>query len=229
MSVFFVSGIDTDIGKSYATGLIARYLMSKQVKVITQKLVQTGQDGGISQDILVHRQLMGIEPTEWDQLGMTCRQIFKYPASPHLAAAMEGSVVDCDVATEATEDLQKMFQVVLLEGAGGLHVPLSLDRLTADYLETMKYPLILVSSGKLGSINHTLLSLEAAATRGIPLAGIVYNNHVPADGLILRDTLDVLGHYLAKYGRPGALVEMPKVGEGGALIDFGPLFEGFEL
>lgn len=229
MAVFCVSGIDTDIGKSYATGLIARYLMSRKINVITQKLVQTGQEGGISQDILTHRRLMGIEPTEWDLMGTTCRQMFKYPASPHLAAAMEHREIDCAVITEATEDLQRAFQTVLLEGAGGLHVPLALDYLTADYLAAMHYPLIIVSSGKLGSINHTLLTLEAAAARNIPLAGIVYNRYIPEEEPIRRDSLEVLKHYLVKYGRPGALVEMPEVGTDGGDIDFSPLFEGFEL
>jgi len=229
MAVFCVTGIDTDIGKSYATGLIARYLMSRKINVITQKLVQTGQEGGISQDILTHRRLMGIEPTEWDLMGTTCRQMFKYPASPHLAAAMEAREIDCAVITEATEDLQRAFQTVLLEGAGGLHVPLTLDYLTADYLAAMRYPLIVVSSGKLGSINHTLLTLEAAAARNIPLAGIVYNRYIPEEEPIRRDSLEVLKHYLTKYGRPGALAEMPEVGMDGGDIDFSPLFEGFEL
>ncbi len=229
MAVFCVTGIDTDIGKSYATGLIARYLMSRGINVTTQKLVQTGQEGGISQDILTHRRLMGIEPTEWDLMGTTCRQMFKYPASPHLAAAMEAREIDCAVITEATEDLQRAFQTVLLEGAGGLHVPLTLDYLTADYLAAMRYPLIVVSSGKLGSINHTLLTLEAAAARNIPLAGIVYNRYIPEEEPIRRDSLEVLKHYLTKYGRPGALAEMPEVGMDGGDIDFSPLFEGFEL
>ncbi len=229
MSVFCVTGIDTDIGKSYATGLIARYLLARGLRVTTQKLVQTGQDGGISQDILTHRWLMGVEPDGLDQLGTTCRQTFKYPASPHLAAAMEGREIDCAAITEATEDLQRRFQVVLLEGAGGIHVPLSLDYLTADYLEAMQYPLIVVSSGKLGTINHTLLTLEAAARRDIPLAGIVYNNYIPAEDPIRIDTLAVFKHYLDKYGRPGAIVEMPETGLDGGTVDFGPLFKGFDL
>lgn len=229
MAVFCVTGIDTDVGKSYATGLIARYLKAKGVRVTTQKLVQTGQDGGISQDILTHRRLMGIEPDDWDRLGTTCRQIFKYPASPHLAAAMEGREVDCAAITEATGILQRVFQVVLLEGAGGFNVPLRLDYLTADYLETMRYPLIVVGSGKLGAINHTLLTLEAAARRNIPLAGIVYNHHIPAEDPIRTDTLAVLKHYLAGYGRPEALAEMPETGIDGREVDFAPLFKGFAL
>ncbi len=229
MSVFFITGIDTDIGKSYATGLIGRYLLSRGVNVITQKLIQTGQDGGISQDILTHRSLMGIGIQECDRLGMTCRQIFKYPASPHLAAEMENSAVDCAIITEATEDLQQQYNTVLLEGAGGFDVPLRRDCLTADYLETLKYPLIIVSSGKLGSISHTLLTLEAAGRRNIPICGIVYNHFIPAEEPIRRDTLEILKHYLTKCGRPGAIAEMPAVAPEGAIVDFSPLFKGFEL
>lgn len=229
MSVFFVTGIDTDIGKSYATGLIGRYLLSCGVNVITQKLVQTGQDAGIAQDILIHRRLMGIDIQECDRIGTTCRQTFKYPASPHLAAEMENSVIDSNAITEATEDLQRQYDTVLLEGAGGLAVPLCREFLTTDYLETLKYPLIIVSSGKLGSINHTLLTLESAVQRNIPICGIVYNHYIPAEEPIRHDTIEVLKYYLARYGRLDAIAEIPEVAPDGAVIDFAPLFKGLGI
>ena len=71
MAVYFVSGIDTDTGKSIVTGVIARTLRQKGVNVITQKFIQTGCKG-ISEDILKHREIMGIEPEEADREGLTC-------------------------------------------------------------------------------------------------------------------------------------------------------------
>jgi|GEM_PF-85957 len=234
--VYFITGIDTGIGKSVATGLVARHLMRQGVKVVTQKMVQTGVSGTISEDILLHRQLMGIEPFAQDLDGTTCPFVFRLPASPHLAARQENRVIDPSQITSATKRLLETFDVVLLEGAGGLHVPLTRDDLIADTLETRNDPLIVVTSGRLGSINHTLLTLEAAAHRRIPLAGLIFNHHLPTnkstdnptDELIRLDSLDFFRRRLKHYGRDGSLVEMPTVDDfqNPPDIDFSPLFEG---
>ena len=80
MAVYFISGIDTDAGKSIVTGVIARTLAGKGVRVITQKFIQTGCVG-ISEDILKHREIMGIPPQEVDKDGTTCPYVMTYPAS----------------------------------------------------------------------------------------------------------------------------------------------------
>ena len=91
--VLFVSGIDTDIGKSIATGHYAKYLMQQGYSVITQKMVQTGcQD--ISTDIIVHRKIQGIALTEEDRQGITCPYLFDYPCSPHMAARLQQTCID---------------------------------------------------------------------------------------------------------------------------------------
>ena len=79
MAVYFISGIDTDAGKSIVTGVIARTLLQKGVHVITQKFIQTGCVG-ISEDILKHREIMGIPPQEVDKDGTTCPYVMTYPA-----------------------------------------------------------------------------------------------------------------------------------------------------
>lgn len=152
MAVYFVSGIDTDTGKSIVTGVIARTLRQKGVNVITQKFIQTGCKG-ISEDILKHREIMGIEPEEADREGLTCPYVMTYPASPHLAAEIDGVHLDRQVIHRATEKLLQQYELVLLEGAGGLYVPVTREYLTIDYIQEHHYPLILVSSSKLGSIN----------------------------------------------------------------------------
>ena len=197
MTTFFITGIDTNIGKTWATGMIARYLHQQRKKVITQKLVQTGQDGVHSEDILEHRRLMGIEPLPEDlpqfssSGSLTCPYSFAYPASPHLAARLEGRVVEPESITHATETLQKRFEFVLLEGAGGFLVPLTPHLLTADYIAQQRYPVILVTSGKLGNINHTLLTVEAIRHRNLSLACLVFNQSPPYDDTISNDSLEL--------------------------------------
>lgn len=190
-TVLFVSGIDTSVGKTVATGLIAKALTKAGKKVITQKMVQTGCEK-ISEDIEEHRKIQGIPFTEEDKQGITCPYVFTYPCSPHMAAAKDGKNIDLSIIAKATEELQSKYEFVLLEGAGGLMVPNDMESLTIDYIKKQNYPLILVTSGKLGSLNHTLLSLFVCKQYGIHVKAIVYNQYPSIDALIETNSLEYL-------------------------------------
>ena len=207
MSVLFISGIDTDIGKTYATGMIAKALMQQGVNVITQKLVQTGVainldsgEIGIADDIIIHRQLMNLPLQPCDLNFTTCPYRYEKPASPHLSAKLAGQTLNPELITKATQQLQQSYDVVLLEGAGGLLVPITEQLLTLDYIAAQGYPIVLVTSGRLGSINHTLLSLEAIKARGLSVHSIIYN-HIHDDAAqtdveISTSTIEFLQSYL---------------------------------
>lgn len=107
----------------------------------------------------MHRSLQGIPLTGDDLDGTTCPYVFTYPCSPHMAADKDNVVIELEVITAATRKLQANYEYVLLEGAGELMVPCNHNVLTIDYIKQQGYPVILVTSGVLGSINHTLLSL----------------------------------------------------------------------
>lgn len=127
-------------------------------------------------------------------------EIFSYPCSPHLAARIDKRAIDFDKIERATKELARRYDVVLVEGAGGLMVPLTDDFLTIDYVAEKKYPLIFVTSGKLGSINHTLLSLEAIRSRSIALHTVLYNLYPTVeDKTIQEDTMQYIRNYLAKH------------------------------
>jgi dethiobiotin synthetase len=202
-----ISGIDTDIGKTVATGLMAKALLERGDSVITQKVVQTGCSG-IAEDVLHHRELMGVDLFAEDKSGVTCPYVFTKACSPHLAAALEGKSIDIKKIENSTNTLEAHFDHVLLEGAGGLLVPLSSEMTFLDYLEKKAYPLILVSSPRLGSINHTLAALELAQGRGIVVKGIVYNCFLSSDREIQRDSRAVFVRYLRKYGFSPCVVDM---------------------
>ena len=155
---YFVTGIDTDAGKSIVTGVLARALSARGERVITQKFIQTGCDG-LSEDIETHRRIMGIGLLPEDEDGTTCPIVFTYPASPHLAAAIDGRDIDLTLIGRSTEKLLQKYDTVLIEGAGGLYVPLLEAYQTIDYVAEHGLPVVLVTSPRLGSINHTLLSL----------------------------------------------------------------------
>ncbi len=193
--IYFVSGIDTEIGKTYATGFLAKLWTEQGKKVITQKLIQTG-NADISEDIQKHREIMGQGWFQEDHDKLTMPEIFSYPASPHLATRLDNREIDFQKIENATQTLAERFEIVLLEGAGGLMVPLTTSLLTIDYVAQHQFPVILVTSGRLGSINHTLLSLEALKSRGLKLKALVYNlKDESKDPLISQDTSNYLkGH-----------------------------------
>ena len=210
-NIYFISGIDTDAGKSYCTAWYAKQLSRNGQRIITQKFIQTGNTGH-SEDIDLHRRIMGTGLLPEDTDGLTMPEIFSYPCSPHLAAEIDKRPVDFDKIERATRRLSETYDAVLLEGAGGLMVPLTRDLLIIDYIARRHYPLIFVTSGKLGSINHTLLSLEAIARRNIRLHTVVYNLYPEEkDDIIRRDTESYIRHLLEKEYPETQFVTLPLI------------------
>lgn len=210
-SVYFVSGIDTDAGKSYCTAYLAKELIRQGQHVITQKFIQTGNVGH-SEDIDLHRRIMGIGFLPEDHERLTMPEIFSYPASPLLASQIDKRPIRFEHIKHATEELAKRYDIVLIEGAGGLMVPLTEELLTIDYVVQEHYPLIFVTSGKLGSINHTLLSLEAIARRKIPLHAILYNLYPDLpDTTIQEDTRNYIKRYLQTHFPQTKWMDVPVI------------------
>ena len=220
-----MSGIDTGVGKTVATGLMARWLAATGHDVTTVKLVQTGNIG-FSEDIAEHRRICGGVRLPEDDEGLTAPQIFSFPASPLLAASLEGRSVDIEAIRQAVVRCAERREIVLAEGAGGLAVPLTENVLSIDLAASCGWPLVLVTCGRLGSINHTLLSLEAAKARGMKVAGVVWNWCEGTDPKIDADAQTTTRRYLARLGFPSAIVPVPRLDPSGQYpdIDFSEIF-----
>lgn len=206
--VYFVTGIDTDAGKTYATAFLASMFAEDGKKVITQKFIQTGCTE-TSEDIEAHRRLTGMDELPEDAEGLTAPVIFSYPASAQLAAKMDGREISLETIDTATITLAERYDVVLIEGAGGLYVPLTDDFFAIDYVAHRRLPAILVTNGRLGSINHTILSLEAIKSKGIQLAGVVYNQFFDKDKIIAADTRAFIERYVHKHFPDTWIVDLP--------------------
>lgn len=206
--ILFISAIDTGCGKSLVTGSLARFLLLKGKKVITQKLVQTGCTG-FSEDIQTHREIMESPGFPEDTQGLTCPYIFSFPASPHLASHLEQKIIDPSFLSQTTRILAQRYEIVLLEGVGGLMVPLTAQTTVLDYVAGEGYPLLLVTCGRLGSINHTLLSLHACKEAGIEVTALVYNRFPGVDERIARDTYFYFSQVLTKLYPKAVLVDFP--------------------
>lgn len=208
--VVFISGIDTNAGKSYATGWLARKMMSEGRRVVTQKFIQTGCDD-YSEDIDLHRQLMGIGMLPEDIDHTTAPIVFSYPASAQLASAIDDREIDLCLIDRSTARLSERYDTVLIEGAGGLMVPISDDFLTIDYIATRHLPVALVTNSRLGSINHTILSLEAIKSRGIQLHSVIYNKYFDKDQVIADDTHGFIERYVRRNFPGVEVIDIPAI------------------
>jgi dethiobiotin synthetase len=195
--VIFVSGIDTDAGKTYATAWLAKHFMEQGKTVATQKFIQTGNQC-FSEDIQAHRRIIGTGPLPEDADLITSPIIFSYPASAQLAARIDGREIDLSLVDKSRDILASQYDVVLIEGAGGLMVPITDEFLTINYPQTRNLPVSLVTNGILGSINHTILSLEAIKARGIKLHSVLYNTHFDTDKVIAEDTHGFITRYVER-------------------------------
>lgn len=174
---FWISGTDTDVGKTLVTAYFMRYFQAKGETVTPYKPVQTG--------IIVENSKAYYGDTAFYQSfseeilveGHLNSYSFEEPASPHYAAMLEGKVMEEEVILQHIEQLKSLYDYVICEGAGGLYVPLNEQR---NYhflhlIQQSQLPVVLVARTKLGTINHTLLSVEVLKMNNIPIAGIVFN------------------------------------------------------
>ena len=205
----FVTGIDTDAGKSYATGWLANHLAATGRSVMTQKFVQTGNEGR-SEDIELHRRIMHRDMAA-EEYALTAPMIFTYPSSPHLAARVDGREVDIKAIDEARKTLEERYDTLLVEGAGGMMVPLTERYLTIDYITDRRLDVALVTNAKLGSISHTLLALEAIERRGLNLRYLLYNTHFDTDPVIAPETRSYIRNYVAEHFPSAEWLDVPSI------------------
>ena len=167
----FITGTDTDIGKTVVTGLLQRGFKLLKENVITQKWCQCGHTE--LTDIQIHDKISDISHND-SVNNLRLPYLFKDPVSPHLADTQNELSLD-KISTCITK-LKKQYDILLTEGAGGLMVPLTKNITIVDILEEKKIPCILTIANKVGCINHSLLSIEAIKKRKIPLLGFIMNN-----------------------------------------------------
>lgn len=195
MSTLFITGIDTDIGKTFACGVLAKTLLLKGFSLYSQKLVETGCEKGISNDLRQHEKIVGSSFNDQaDELH--CPYRFKTPASPHLAAELDGETIDQKYLAKQMNALAKKTDHLLIEGAGGLFVPLNAQYMLIDFIVEHQLPIVLVTSPRLGSINHTLLNLELCLQKGIDVRAIIYNHYPTVPDWMLKNTHQTLREYL---------------------------------
>ena len=169
---FFITGTDTGVGKTVATACLIKTLQNQGFVVGVAKPFESGGN----QDGVWLKQLTG-QPDAWDAWAFPYK--FKAPMAPGMAAKKAGIKPSLKRVVAGLGNLQKKVDVLLVEGAGGLMVPLSADQMVIDLMQALGYPAIIVSRLKLGTINHSLLTVQALRQRKVPVAGWIFNRLGP--------------------------------------------------
>jgi dethiobiotin synthetase len=178
----FVTGTDTEVGKTYVATLVAAQLFASGKRVGVYKPVASGcradgPAGLVSDDAERLWQAAG-RPGKLEQV---CPQCFAAPLSPPRSAQTEGRTVNRELLRSGLNHWLAASELLIIEGAGGLLAPASDEDSMADLAAEFGFPLVVVAANRLGTINHTLLTIEAAAGRGLPVAAVVLND-VPDAG-----------------------------------------------
>jgi len=171
----FIAGTDTGVGKTYVAVKLMQHYIAQGYKVVGMKPVAAGCEmiNGIWQNEDVAK-LMAASNVD-AQREWVNPYSFDEPIAPHIAAAKHGVQIDIAKIQQAYKKLQELADIVIVEGAGGLLVPIDDKRTMADVVLALGLPVILVVDIKLGCINHTLLTAEALRARQIRLSGWVAN------------------------------------------------------
>ena len=179
MTACFVVGTDTGVGKTHVSCALLQALAQHHRRVVGMKPVAAGVvpwgEGWASEDSIALRAASTIAvPPELDT-----PVLLPDPLSPHIAAARAGVQIDIAAIVQAYQALAAQADAVVVEGAGGFHVPLSPTETGADLALALNLPVVLVVGLRLGCLNHALLTAEAIAARGLTLAGWVANRVDP--------------------------------------------------
>ncbi|WP_310626228.1 dethiobiotin synthase [Limnohabitans sp.] len=215
----FVTGTDTEIGKTLVSAALLYILVQRGVQVAAMKPVAAGAEWrngawhNDDADMLAHSANVPLPPT------LTTPYLLRTPAAPHIAAAIDKVVIDPAHIQQCFNHVRTQCEAVIVEGVGGFRVPLTDHFDTADLAQQLALPVILVAGLRLGCISQALLTVEAIQVRGLQLMGWVANTvdphmgHVAANlqALAQRIPAPLLGH-IPRLLEPSASVAASFIG-----------------
>jgi len=217
---YFITGTNTEIGKTVAAFVLGALLQDQGINVGVMKPVQCSGD-----DAEFLRRGLGVK----DSIDLINPYFAKEPLSPHLAFKRQKTKVNVSKIISNFDELQKRHEILLVEGAGGLLVPIKKNYLIADLAKDLDLELIIVSGLGLGTINHTLLTIEQARAKGIKVKGVIFNEASNSKrGVPEKTNPDAIRHfggvpvlgaipYLKKINQQAVLKECRKININGLL------------
>lgn len=225
----FVTGTDTDVGKSVIAAGLTAALRSRNIRATYFKPVQSGchEENGelIASDARLAQTIAGLT----EPLAVLTPVVLKLPLAPAVAAAQAGVRIDLEEIARAYRDLAGRYDFMVVEGAGGLYVPLvDIDFLVLDLARWLGLPVLVVARAGLGTINHTVMTVRTLEQAGLPVVGVIINQYPENPNLAARTNPGIIE---AVGGRP-VLAKVPVIadleGEAGRAALMGALAEILE-
>ena len=185
----FIAGTDTDIGKTYITKCLAASLSANNINLVTQKWCHSGPKPTDLEQHSVH----ALTNHKKERLPYC----FNLAASPHLAAKHENTSIDINYISQCLKTLEDHYDCVLIEGSGGLMVPLTEELLFIDVIKSLNIQVLLVAPERIGSINQTLVHLKLLQSYKVPIFGVILNDSSDAklDNEIKNDHKKQIEHF----------------------------------
>ncbi|MFN3655072.1 MAG: dethiobiotin synthase [Candidatus Nitrosotenuis sp.] len=176
MKSLFVTATDTEIGKTVITASLAFALKISGIDVGVMKPFACGtqqKEGFKSEDAQLLAKYAGVADSE----DLVNPYFFPVAASPYTAANKLGASIDIEIVLQKFEKLQQLHDVVLVEGIGGIMTPIQKNYCIADLIKDMDLKTLVITSAKIGTVNHTILTCEASKRYGLTLCGLIINNY----------------------------------------------------
>lgn len=174
---FFITGTDTDVGKTFVTAGIVHQLRQQKMNAIPYKSVQSGavfENGELVPTDITQVLNIAEVDADWREF---CSYQFKTAVSPHLAADLEGVTILREKILVDFRSLEQKYDCVVAEGSGGVGVPIARDYFMYDLMKDLALPVIVVAKTGVGTINHTLLTVEFLRQKEVEVAGIIFNQY----------------------------------------------------
>lgn len=194
---YFVTGTDTNVGKTYISSALLRHFSDQGIKTIGMKPIASGceldaQGEFMNQDVTTLIQASNLVAP----IDLVNPYRFIPAIAPHIAAEQIDVEISVDVIHSAYQQLKALTNVIIVEGAGGFLVPINQNQTLADLALALEIPIIMVVGMRLGCINHALLTIEAIRSRGLELAGWIANQ-VDTDMAMFVENLETLQQRIA--------------------------------
>lgn len=201
MNGFFITGTDTDIGKTALSALLLTELRRRGVNAAPMKPAQTGCELRVQSsefrvpdlDYSISMAKMSVSEHHYELMSPFR---FEPACSPHLAAELAGIEIEIDPILTAAKELAAKYEQLIIEGAGGILVPINRHKTMLDLMKALGLPILLAARPGLGTINHTLLSIHALRDAGLDIAGIVLIETQPTEsGFIETDNISTIEQF----------------------------------
>jgi dethiobiotin synthetase len=210
---YFITGSDTDVGKTYIACAIVRQLNHRGIKTETRKPAESGCDLSNDGDLIAHdAAALQQANANHETIERICPNRYRAALAPHRAARLEAQTVTLQALIDACER-DDPAHCLIVEGAGGFYSPLAEDGLNADLANALQLPIIIVVDDRIGAVNQALMTLQAVNSSKLHVAAVILNQVTPLDDVGMDNASDIKSYCNSPVFRCGYNCELAQIFE----------------